>query len=99
MPLRSLGLERIEPQNLSPFFWLRVFASSVVTSIWYAKGINSENYSNEAGSNLHCISPAVRSRLFRTVPDAHDGDSGRCRSVFRGMPISGSGMMAIMIPG
>jgi hypothetical protein len=72
MPLRSLGLERIEPQNLSPFFWLRVFASSVVTSIWYAKGIDSENYSNEAGSNLHCISPAVRSRLFRTVPDAHD---------------------------
>jgi hypothetical protein len=28
-----------------------------------------------------------------------DGDSGRCRSVFRGMPITGSGMMAIMIPG
>jgi hypothetical protein len=30
------------------------------------------------------------------------GDSGRCRSVFRGMPITGSGMMAItrseMIP-
>jgi hypothetical protein len=27
------------------------------------------------------------------------GDSGRCRSVFRGVPITGSGMMAIMIPG
>src|ERR1700730_3305711 len=27
------------------------------------------------------------------------GDSGRCRSGFRGMPITGSGMMAIMIPG
>jgi len=27
------------------------------------------------------------------------GDSGRCRSVFRGMPITRSGMMAIMIPG
>jgi hypothetical protein len=27
------------------------------------------------------------------------GDSGRCRSVFRGMPITDSGMMAIMIPG
>jgi len=27
------------------------------------------------------------------------GDSGRCRSVFRGMLITGSGMMAIMIPG
>ena len=26
-------------------------------------------------------------------------DSGRCRSVFRGMPITRSGMMAIMIPG
>jgi hypothetical protein len=36
-------------------------------------------------------------------PDALlHGDSGRCRSVFRGMPITGSGMMAItrseMIP-
>jgi hypothetical protein len=27
------------------------------------------------------------------------GDSGRCRSVFRGMPITGSGMIPIMIPG
>jgi hypothetical protein len=27
------------------------------------------------------------------------GDSGRCRSVFRGMPITRSGMMAIMTPG
>jgi len=27
------------------------------------------------------------------------GDSGRCRSVFRGMPITRSGMMAITIPG
>jgi integrase len=31
--------------------------------------------------------------------DLLSGDSGRCRSVFRGMPITGSGMMAIMIPG
>jgi hypothetical protein len=28
-----------------------------------------------------------------------DGDSGPCRSVFRDMPITGSGVMAIMIPG
>ena len=27
------------------------------------------------------------------------GDSGRCRSVFRGMPITDSGLMAITIPG
>jgi len=27
------------------------------------------------------------------------GDSGGCRSVFRGMPITRSGMMAITIPG
>src|SRR4030081_1971790 len=32
-----------------------------------------------------------------TIPSA--GDSGRCRSVFRGMPITGSGMMAITVPG
>jgi hypothetical protein len=30
---------------------------------------------------------------------ARTGDSGRCRSVFRGMPITRSGLMAIMIPG
>ena len=30
---------------------------------------------------------------------SQNGDSGRCRSVFRGMPITGSGMMAITIPG
>jgi hypothetical protein len=36
--------------------------------------------------------------LFLTMVEAN-GDSGPCRSVFRDMPIAGSGVIAIMIPG
>ena len=44
----------------------------------------------------------VAATVSRTVAPTKQriaGDSGRCRSVFRGMPITGSGMMAITIPG
>src|SRR5438034_4762002 len=44
----------------------------------------------------------IRERLCSVTIAVHEapiGDSGRCRSVFRGMPITRSGMMAIMIPG
>jgi hypothetical protein len=41
--------------------------------------------------------PAMITRYSLTAHSS--GDSGRCRSVFRGMPITRSGLMAIMIPG
>jgi hypothetical protein len=58
--------------------------------------------------NLNSDDPAQIGERFLTLAEAAEvlrlsprtvGDSGRCRSVFRGMPITDSGMMAIMIPG
>jgi hypothetical protein len=40
-----------------------------------------------AAKSANCCKPALT------------GDSGRCRSVFRGMPITDSALMAITIPG
>jgi 5-methylcytosine-specific restriction enzyme B len=52
------------------------------------------------GDHLNCFrSMGIAKGNALGRPNHSIGDSGRCRSVFRGMPITRSGMMAITIPG
>ena len=64
---------------------------SWVSVIWFCPSCAS-NVSTEFRETLR----GIREDVAISNPS---GDSGRCRSVFRGMPITRSGMMAITIPG
>jgi hypothetical protein len=83
-----------------PFF-VRGFQSAYAArnSIFYLDFPEFEKINRE----MAVLSPVTKQSKARDVEKDDDltffGDSGRCRSVFRGMPITGSGMIAIMIPG
>jgi len=54
------------------------------------RNFNLSGIPNRTGKSGH--SPLL-------IKGTSSGDSGPCRSVFRDMPIAGSGVIAIMIPG
>ena len=63
------------------------------------KGVRGNAFKTSPGTSTYYNIFFRQNGVLKPGVGVSSADSGRCRSVFRGMPITDSGLMAITIPG